>query len=456
MQSRDDIEAARAVADSPQPDALAKRLSLSASSDPFSREVALDVDGYFRALRRERPVCPIAHDSLVLVSRYEDVSAMLRDNKTYANKDRDGIGRDALKMVGLVPTDPEVLRALGGGPLVHDTLIRSDAPDHARQRKVVSRWFTPRSINEKWRSIIAEIASELFDSDAVQGEFDAMDALAVPLPIHTIARILGVPQERRKDFKRWSDAFVASLGRRLDTAQWLAKIESQHEMGIYFLDELNDRKENPRDDLLTLLAGFATTEDLDEARRDGSITVLEALDMVKQILVAGNETTTQLLAVITEQVIAHPQLLDQVRADPSIAPRIVEEALRIGSPVRGLFRFAASSSSVGHVDVQHGKWLVPLYASANRDEAMFEEPEKFRPDRANINQHVAFGLGPHFCLGAYLARAEALTFVTELAQRFDRLESGASDEHDDQGSFMMRGRRRLMIRALPRQSDTPP
>jgi cytochrome P450 len=95
-----------------------------------------------------------------------------------------------------------------------------------------------------------------------------------------------------------------------------------------------------------------------------------------------------------------------------------------------------------------------LYASANRDEAMFEEPDAFRPDRANVDKHVAFGVGPHFCLGAHLARAEALVFVTELAERFDRLESGSRDERDDRGSFMMRGRRRLMIRAVPRQAET--
>lgn len=447
-------EGSCAVPDSTRVDTATEPSSVSVSSDPYSREVAADVDGYFEALRRERPVCPVAHDALVLVSRYDDVSAILRDNKTYANADRDGIGLEALKDAGLIPTDPDVLKAIGSGPAVHDTLIRSDAPDHTRQRKVVSRWFTPRSINEKWRSIIAGIAAELFDESAVHGSFDAMDALAVPLPIHTVAAILGVPKERRKDFKRWSDAFVASLGRRLDTSQWLAKIEAQHEMGIYFLDELRDRQQKPRADLLTLIAGAATTEDLDEARREGSITLLEALDMVEQILVAGNETTTQLLAVIVEQVIAHPELLDQVRADASIAPRIVEEALRIGSPVRGLFRFAASSAAVGESDVAQGKWLIPLYASANHDEEMFDEPRTFRLGRPNVDKHVAFGIGPHFCIGAHLARAEALVFVTELAERFERLEAGPRNEHDDQGSFMMRGRRRLLIRAAPRQVES--
>jgi cytochrome P450 len=302
---------------------------------------------------------------------------------------------------------------MGGARL----MIASDPPDHTMLRRIVSRPFTKRRISE-WEqmarrltaSLVDELAERVRDGDVA----DFTKCVAVPLPVTLIAEILGVPPAKMADFRRWSDALVGTLAAAIDVSRVGADLA---EMSQYFFTIAEERRRDPGDDLISAIA---------VATPDGEqLSTIEVVLFCILLLVAGNETTTNLLGNLLHAFWAHPDQWRRLRADTALAASAVEEGLRYCGPVQGLFRQTVDDAVVGGVHIPAGANVAVLFASANRDPAVFEEPDRYligRPD----GEHVAFGHGIHYCLGAQLARLETRVVLEALAERgLDLVPAGA-------------------------------
>jgi cytochrome P450 len=284
-------------------------------------------------------------------------------------------------------------------------LVNCDPPRHGQQRTMMNKVFTPRRV-ALLEPPIQELTTALIDAFIDRRAADIVAELATPLPMTVIARALGIERMDIPTLKRWSDAFVRANGRpRFSREEISALILSLDECYDFFTAEMEDRLANPCEDLVT-----------DVAQAD--LCHEERLQMLTLFLIGGNETTNSLIASAFWQLCLRPELQDQLRDDPALIPAFVEEVLRIEPPVQGLFRQAMRDTTAGGVPVKEGEFVWLVYGSANRDDAQFREPEELRLDRgAEGRRHLSFAQGPHFCLGAPLARAEARIAIESLLAR---------------------------------------
>lgn len=261
--------------------------------------------------------------------------------------------------------------------------------------------------------ICDSLADELLDA-RVDGVADLWQHINYPLPTMVIAEMLGIPSERKAEFERWSDAIVngMSLGGGGDLTQGAV---GAMEMFQYFNGVIADRRRDPRDDLISLIAQ-------DAGDGEEGLTTPELIAFCVLLLIAGNETTTNLIGTFFEAMHEHPAELERLRDNPELVPSAVEEALRYDSPVQGLWRGLTEPADVGGVELPAGSRLMTLFASGNRDRAAYgDDAEQFRVDR-NPTDHVAFGTGNHVCLGAALARLETCVAITTLLERTTAIE----------------------------------
>jgi cytochrome P450 len=319
--------------------------------------------------------------------------------------------------------------ALPGVP----SLIASDGDRHTLLRAIVNRGFTPRQIAD-WEKRAREIVAGCMAS-LRSGRFDVVRDLAIPLPVTVIAEMLGIEPERRHDFKRWSDVVIdnATGAGRADPFG-PAVLAAFAEMATYVVRIARRRQKQPADDLISQLVSIGGGEGLSP---------IELVQFVTLLLVAGNETTTNLIGNATGALLDHPEQLARVAADPGLVPALIEETLRYDAPVQLVFREALADVEVGGVRIPAGATVVPLLGSANRDERRFPEPDRFDVMR-NPQGHVGFGFGKHFCLGASLARLEAKVALEALVPELVRLRRGeARVARVD--SFLVRGPSRLPL-----------
>ncbi|MCC6381961.1 MAG: cytochrome P450 [Dehalococcoidia bacterium] len=403
--------------------------------NPLAPETVACPYPFYKAMREEAPVHQVPALGFFIVSRYEDAREVLGDAERFSSNSGPGVNGV------LDPPDAELLAIQAEGWPAVNTLLTNDPPDHARYRGLVNKAFTPRRVAAMESSIRA-IAAELLARFAGRGHAEIVSEFAVPLPLTVIADALGVSRGDLPTFKKWSDDSVAPLGGFLTRERQLACARSVVEFQKYFAARLDERRRHPQDDILT---------DLVNARLDGEkpLDTAEMLSILQQLLVAGNETTTNLIASGTMLLLQHPDQLSRVLADRSLIPGLVEEALRVESPVQGLFRMARIDTEVGGVRVPAGARLVVMYASANRDETVFPDAERFDVCR-EARGHLAFGYGTHFCLGSPLARMEAaVAFETLLdGTKNLRLAPGKNDlAHVP--SFILRGLRQLHVEFDP-------
>ena len=322
-------------------------------------------------------------------------------------------------------------------------MLHADPPVHTRYRKLVSKAFTPRRVADL-EPTIRRICNDLCDAmDATDGPVELVSAFSVPIPTRTIAAALGVPEERYKDFKRWADAEVAAIGRVLDDDGWLQSAREVVELQRYFAAELDDRRANPRDDLLTGLVQARLTAD-DEIEGEPLSTV-ELISVVQQLQVAGSETTASLISDLVVILGHHADEWQRIADEPERAGVIIEEALRLASPNQGSFRITTTDVELGGVAIPAGSTLWVLFGSANRDDATYPHPDDLDPTRTGLYQHLAFGRGPHYCLGAPLARLEATVALQVLTSHYERIE--VLDEADLRynPSWILRGLSRLEV-----------
>ena len=393
------------------------------SFNPFDEETRRNPFPLFARARREQPIFPHPGLPITSVFRYADTQAILRDPQTWSNQFPPPPG-----------IDPEKLPP--------PSMLGQDPPEHTRLRALVNQAFTPRIIR-RLEPRMHEIANELLDRALEQREVDLVEALTYPLPVIVIAEIIGIPAADREQFKIWSDAAVENLGNALFTPPPPERLEQLgkllDDMGTYFTALADERGRQPREDLLTGLV---------QAEVEGSrLSRDEMIRMLVLLLVAGNETTTTLIGNAALELLAHPEQLARLRAAPDLLPSAIEEVLRYASPVQLDPRCATRRVELhGHtIEPQH--IVVNWLGSANHDEQMFPEPERFDIGRSE-NRHLAFGFGTHYCLGANLARLEAQVAVGALLRRtrsFERVDDAPLPIHP---SIVFRAVTTLPLRLL--------
>ena len=400
-----------------------------------------------------RATCPIfVADAMGipihLVTRHEDVLTVLRDPVTFSSEfGTTGIpsGSDLGRRM------KELYEELDGYDRV-GTMLTIDPPEQTRYRKLVSKAFTPKMIGALEPSI-RELSASLIDAFIDNGRCEFVDEFAVPLPVTVIAKALNVPDDRLDDFKRWSDDSIAGIGTdigddaRIDAERGV--IEFQH----YFAEQLNNRRSDPQDDILTgLLQARLDRSDVEEGMSDEPLTMAEMLSILQQLLVAGNETTTKVLTEAIRLLAEHPEEWERLRADPSRAAVVAEETLRLSTPTQGMWRIVTQDTELGATPLPAGTRLVVMFASANRTESLFPDPDDYQPDREGLTNHIAFGKGTHYCLGANLARLELRVALEELSRRLATLSLPDSNEFLYDPSFMLRGLTRLDLEFTPDSS----
>ncbi len=394
--------------------------------NPFTPEVHANPYPLYHRLRAEDPIHWSGLLEAWILTRYEDVVFVLTDARFSANR-RQARNRFA-QMAEQVQQE--------FGPFGRtQTMLTSDPPLHTRLRRLVSKAFTARAV-ESLRPRIQRIVDELLDAVPDRGRLDLIGDLAYPLPVIVIAEMLGVPPEERDQFKRWSTDVVATLGGPFTPPDVLERARrSINELADYFRRVIAERRRQPREDLISgLIAAEEQGQVLDED---------ELLATCMLLLVAGNETTTNLIGNGMLALLRHPDQLQRLQDDPSLIQPAVEELLRYAGPVHGTGRVVKEELEIGHQTVEEGQVAFALLAAANRDPAQFADPEVLDIAR-HPNEHVAFGDGIHFCLGAPLARAEAQIAIGTLLGRFPnpRLEV---EEPEWGGTFIIRGLKRLPV-----------
>jgi cytochrome P450 len=335
------------------------------------------------------------------LTRYEDVVAMLVDDERFV--------RDA----ALALTDEEIEQMRAGMPddfaFVENHMLNKDGADHRRLRRLVTKAFTPRMV-EQLRPRIQAIADELLDTVQERRAMELVEELAFPLPITVIAELLGIPVVDQNRFREWSDAVVRPA---LGPAE-LERFAAQMREFVAYLRELFERRRRePADDLISAL--------LQAEEAGDSLSEEELFSTVILLVVAGHETTVSLIGSAVLALLTEPAVLERLRSEPERIPGAVEELLRREAAVdRTLNHWAATDVELGGQTIKRGDLVIAILGSADRDPARFAEPDALDLDRQD-NRHVAFGRGSHYCLGAPLARAETEIALATLLRRLPGL-----------------------------------
>src|SRR5712691_7937508 len=320
------------------------------------------------------------------------------------------------------------------GYSIAKSMLVSDPPDHTRLRALVQKAFTPRMV-EQLRPRIGSIVRELIDRISTRGgQFDIITDLVYPLPVVVIAELLGVPPEDRETFRDWSAALAASLDPLVSEEAALRAVQARDALHEYLRGIIAERRRAPRSDLISALVAV---EEQGEILSEPELVVMCTL-----LLIAGHETTVNLIGNGMLALIEHPQAYAQLREAPGLIVFAVEELLRFNSPVQLTARIATMPLEIGGQHIEAGQWVLPLLGAANRDPQVFANPEQLDLTRTP-NPHLGFGRGIHFCLGAPLARLEGQVAIAALVQRFRTLELAGSPLRRDQ--ITLRGLKSLPV-----------
>ena len=369
---------------------------------------------YYRALLEGSPrTIDLFGQPAVIVTRYADVTAILRDWARFSSVQQ---------------ISPEVRqRGLFRGAA---TMLFSDPPVQTRLRRLVSRDFTPRRIREM-EPRIREIATHLLDEVEDRGSFEVMADLANALPVMVIEEMLGVPPEQYQTFKEWSDIIIA--GGNTIPGQPIPDqvVDITDQLRSYFAREIEKRRTQPGPDLISALVAAHVDNEAMSAE--------ELIAFVLLLLLAGNETTTNLIGNGMLALGRHPDQMELLRRSPELGPRAIEEMLRYDGPVQATSRRATTDVVIGGTAIPAGAECFVLLAAANHDPAQFPDPNTFDITR-EVRDHVAFGEGIHYCIGAPLARLEGAIAIGETVRRFPKLRlADPSASLTYKGSYFLRG-----------------
>jgi cytochrome P450 len=393
---------------------MAAVVSGSQHYDLYSHDFRSTTHETYARMREESPIHVQAgldgSTPIWFVTRYDDVVAMLTDNERFVLD----------PALALTPEELEERAAADPFPppddRVNTSLLTRDGEDHRRLRRLVTKAFTPRMV-EQLRPRIQEIADELIDRVADEGQMELVDDFAFPLPITVIAELLGIPAEDQRRFRDWSNSFVLPPL----TPELQEQLARHTEEFISYLDDLfAERRAAPTDDLVSALV---------QAEDQGDhLSQNELYSMVVLLIVAGHETTVSLITNAVLALLSNPEQLAVLRSDPGLMPAAVEELLRYDSPVeRTITRWVAADTELGGQPLKRGEFAIAVVGSANRDAAQFESPDTLDL-RREAGKHVGFGRGPHYCLGAPLAKLETEIALTTLLERLSTLRLAIAED----------------------------
>jgi cytochrome P450 len=387
------------------------------SFNPWDENFRRNPYSFYQPLRMSPPPVLRFFIPVAIVSRYADVLATLRDQERFSS----------IPVRNRMTT--ETNEVFGDAP----SIVNSDPPIHTRLRKLVSRDFTPRAIRELEPRVRA-LTTGLLDEVAHKRNFDLVADFAIPLPVRIIASILGIPGERYETFKRWSDTLIELTSLPPGTPMADSVRVNLTEMRGYFAEEIERRRRHPGTDLMSsLVSAHEDTEMLSAG---------ELMQFLVILLIAGNETTTNLIGNGMLALQDHPEQMALLRRDPTLLPRAIEEMLRYDSPVQSVFRTAKEDVEIGGTLIEKGSGVFLMIGSANRDAAKFERPDVFDITREE-NDHLSFGEAIHYCLGAPLARLEAGVAFGTMLNRFPQLRLDGQPRLDYKTSFFVRSLKSL-------------
>lgn len=375
--------------------------------DPHDQELVQNPYPVLARLQQQGPVVQVGPD-LWAVTRHADAVDVLSRPVDFSS---------ALANASPSEPDPtaEAIRQQGW-PHV-PALLTADPPAHGRHRRLVQQAFGGRRVRQL-TGVVEQIIDQLVDAFTDRGHVEVRSELAEPLPLAMITSALGLAPEDVPRVHRWSEAVVARIGRALAPSEQRQVAKVNLELQRHLADAVEQRRRKHTDDLLSDLAAASTVA-------DDPITMAELLTILEQVMVAGNETTTRLIVFTAHRLATEPRLQEQVRQDLDLVVPLLEETLRLESPVQSKIRVAAVDTTVGGAAVPAGTRLLVHLGAANRDPEVFPDPDTLDLHRGNGRDHLAFGYGRHFCVGATLARTEARLAITALLQRFDVFEMDA-------------------------------
>lgn len=356
------------------------------SYHPGSAAILSDPYGIYQQMRRKDPVHRMRLIDAWALTRYRDVDAVLRDHARFSNEVRSGVA----ERTGVV------------------SLLDRDPPDHTRLRSLVSQAFTPRAI-ERLRPRIESIAERLLDDIASRDRVNLIASYAYPLPIIVIAEMLGVPPEDMDRFEVWSNDISLNIEPILDEDGVERVKRARHELGEYFERILDQRRREPREDMVSAM--LIAEEQGDKLTHEELITTLILL------LAAGNETTRNLIGNGMLALLKHPDQMQRLRADPTMIGSAVNEFLRFDPPVQTNGRSALEDLAIDGKRIRAGQLVIAVIGAANRDPEVFADPETLDIARHGP-KHLSFGRGIHYCLGAALAEMEARIAFDALLRRY--------------------------------------
>ena len=386
---------------------------------------------YDKTLRENAPVYRDPQSGVYVVSTYELVREAHKNDAVFSNEFTLALGSAS-------ELDPDVKAAMAKTyNLGKGTLLTVDDPEHKMYRDVVRDFFLAKNI-ERFRPWISELAGRLVREIPAGQPYNFIANFSRPLPLSVIMHVLGIPLELFDDAFRWTVANVTVLSQVSDKQKLLDAHAAVKEEYDWFVTALDERRANPRDDLLNLIA-HATVE-------GRPLTIEEQLGHCTQFLVAGNETTTATLAEGIRQLCLNPEQEAAVRADTSLIPNLVEETLRLSTPTSNMWRVAKQDYTLGGMEIPAGSMVLLKYFSSNHDEALFEAPMEFDVTRENAKRHIAFGFGTHVCIGQHLSKLEMTVaweklFAGTTAMRLDC----APDELQYMPNILLRGLEELPV-----------
>lgn len=404
--------------------------------DPHVQDDPFDM---YAAMQEAPGVYRMPETGFYIVSRYADLRAVLTDADSFSNE----VDRAALQGAQLAEVHQHYL-AEHGWPHIA-TLQRTDAPAHTRYRKLVDRVFTPARVREMTPRIEA-VAHRLIDRFADAGECDFVTDFAMLLPGTILAEEMGLEPDQVDTFKRWADAMLAPASRKMDEAELRAVADVELEAQRHLAALFEARRTDPQPGIISALVHA-------HAEGETPLSMAELQSIMSQLIGGGFESTMTALGHAMYRIVREPRYLEWLRAEPKRMRGFVEEVLRMDSPTQGLRRRATRDVEVAGTLIPKGSVVVVRYGAANRDPAKYGCPHQFDAERPNAGSHLAFGVGPHFCVGAVLARQEIATGIQTIIDRFSRIELARPLSLPiHRANFLTLPLRELPIRVEPRAS----
>ncbi|AAU22292.1 MULTISPECIES: cytochrome P450 [Bacillus] len=358
-----------------------------------NRQDPYDPFPWYKKMRTESPIHYDEDSKVWSVFRYDDVKRVISDKDFFSNQ----------------------FPQLGTGNTFAKTMISMDPPKHTRIRSIVNKAFTPRVMKE-WEPRIRELTNQLLADVRGREEIDLVQDFSYPLPVIVISELLGVPLVYKHHFKEWSDLLVSlpKSDRPEDVNEWKnIRDQGEEELTAFFEKMIEEKRQNLGNDLISLLI---------KAEQEGDkLSPDELVPFCNLLLMAGNETTTNLVSNAVYSILETPGVYDELARHPELIPQAVEEAVRFRAPAPMIVRFVKQDTEIRGVSLKKGEGVIAFLASANRDETKFERAHEFDIHR-HPNPHIGFGHGIHFCLGAPLARLEAAIAIEALLKQYASME----------------------------------